>query len=247
MTRFFVTSNQIKQNKVYLDGADRDHLCKVLRKKTGDELSILDGQGNEYRARILEIAPEKLVAELVETIARPSEPKVKLKLVQSLPKAEKFELVLQKNTEVGVTAFQPILSERSSLKLESQAVTKKTERWQRIIKEAAEQSGRQLLPQLFPILSWEEFLATTIKGLILIPWEGEREKSLKQVLSAQTDIPEQITVLIGPEGGFSVTEIEQALAYGAIPVTLGPRIFRTETAGLVVASCIFYHFNDFNY
>jgi len=247
MTRFFVLKSQIEDKFVYLNGADQHHLCKVLRKKIGDEIGILDGQGSEYRARISRIESELVVAELLETIIRPAEPRVKLKLVQSLPKAEKFELVLQKNTELGVSCFQPILSERSNLKLDLKALAKKSERWQKIIKEAAEQSGRQIIPELLPVLNWEKLLTLPQTGLVLIPWEGERECSLRQVLEAQTELPEQVTVLIGPEGGFSLAEIDQAKVYGAIPVTLGPRILRTETAGLVVASCIFYHFFDFNY
>lgn len=245
MTRFFISSDQIKDNSVILKGEDRHHLLNVLRRGPGDEITVLNGKGEEYLVRITEATVDQVKGEIVKQMERQSEPRVKITLVQSLPKADKFEWILQKNTELGVSRFQPVFTERSNIKLDQAAQSRKLERWNKIIQEAAEQSGRQIIPVLEPIRRWSEMLAAySGAGLVLIPWEGESGQSLKQVLERQPGIPGSVTVLIGPEGGFSLKEVEEAKEKGAIPVTLGPRILRTETAGLVVASALLYHFGD---
>lgn len=245
MTRFFISSDQIKDNSVILKGEDRHHLLNVLRRGPGDEITVLNGKGEEYLVRITEATVDQVKGEIVKQVERQSEPRVKITLVQSLPKADKFEWILQKNTELGVSRFQPVFTERSNIKLDQAAQSRKLERWNKIIQEAAEQSGRQIIPVLEPIRRWSEMLAAySGAGLVLIPWEGESGQSLKQVLERQPGIPGSVTVLIGPEGGFSLKEVEEAKEKGAIPVTLGPRILRTETAGLVVASALLYHFGD---
>lgn len=248
MTRFFISSDQIKDNSVILHGEDRHHLLNVLRQGPGDEITVLNGKGEEYLVRITEATVDQVKGEIVKQMERQSEPRVKITLVQSLPKADKFEWILQKNTELGVSRFQPVFTERSNIKLDQAAQSRKLERWNKIIQEAAEQSGRQIIPVLEPIRRWSEMLAAySGAGLVLIPWEGESGQSLKQVLERQPGIPGSVTVLIGPEGGFSLKEVEEAKEKGAIPVTLGPRILRTETAGLVVASALLYHFGDLDH
>ena len=245
MTRFFISSDQIKDNSVILKGEDRHHLLNVLRKGLGDEIAVLNGKGEEFLVRITEATIDQVKGEIVRQVERQSEPRVKITLVQSLPKADKFEWILQKNTELGVSRFQPVFTERSNIKLDQAAQSRKLERWNKIIREAAEQSGRQIIPVLEPIRRWSEMLAAYSGiGLVLIPWEGQSGQPLKQVLERQPGIPGSVTVLIGPEGGFSLKEVEEAKEKGAIPVTLGPRILRTETAGLVVASALLYHFGD---
>jgi 16S rRNA (uracil1498-N3)-methyltransferase len=246
MTRFFIPSEQIQGNSIILKGSDRHHLLNVLRREVGSKITVLNGRGAEYEAVIREIGPDFVTGEIVATITRATEPQSKIRLVQSLPKADKFELLLQKNTEVGVSFFQPVFTERSTIKLEPGTVLKKEERWRKIISEAAEQSGRKIIPELEPVRSWNQVMATLSErpGLVLIPWEGEREASLKKVLEGTSGIPEMITIFIGPEGGFSQAEVNQARDKGAVPVTLGSRILRTETAGLVVATAILYHYGD---
>jgi len=244
MTRFFIPTEQISANTVILKGTDRHHLLNVMRRDIGSKITVLDGKGAEYVAVIKEIGPDSVVGEIVATVARAAEPRLKIRLAQSLPKADKFELLLQKNTEIGVGIFQPVLTERSTIKLDPGAAQKKEERWRKIIQEAAEQSGRQVIPQLEPVRNWPEVLAALPNGLCLIPWEGEQEASLKKILANTPEFPELVTILIGPEGGFSQAEVNQARERGAIPVTLGPRILRTETAGLVVATALLYHYGD---
>lgn len=245
MTRFFISPDQIKDITVILRGKDRHHLVNVLRKGPDDEIAVLNGKGEEYLVRITGVTADQVYGEIVKKVERQTEPQVKITLVQSLPKADKFEWILQKNTELGVSRFQPVFSERSNIKLNQATQDRKLERWNKIIQEAAEQSGRQIIPVLEPIRRWSELLADcSDSGLVLMAWEGAAGQSLKEVLESQLVIPKSVTVLIGPEGGFSLQEVEEAKEKGAIPVTLGPRILRTETAGLVVASALLYHFGD---
>lgn len=246
MTRFFIPAEQIQGNSIILKGSDRHHLLNVLRREAGSKITVLNGQGAEYEAVIREIGPDFVTGEIVTAITKATEPRVKIRLVQSLPKADKFELLLQKNTEVGVSFFQPVYTERSTIKLEPGTALKKEERWRKIISEAAEQSGRKIIPELEPVRNWNQVIATLSDRpcLALIPWEGERESSLKKVLEGNPGMPETVIIFIGPEGGFSQAEVNQARDKGAIPVTLGPRILRTETAGLVAATAVLYHYGD---
>lgn len=244
MTRFFISSDQIKDNSVILQGEDRHHLLNVLRQGPGGEITVLNGKGEEYLVKIIAVTDDQVNGTIIKKVERQTEPRLKITLVQSLPKADKFEWILQKNTELGVSRFQPVFTERSNIKLAPEARERKLERWKKIIREAAEQSGRQVIPVLDPIRKWDEIISGFDGGLVLIPWENETTQSLKQVLESKNKIVKQVTVLIGPEGGFSLKEVEEAKCKGAVPVTLGPRILRTETAGLVVASALLYYFGD---
>jgi 16S rRNA (uracil1498-N3)-methyltransferase len=244
MPRFFVPLDQIRGDLVYLEGGDHQHLQTVLRRTVGDELQILNGKGEEWTARIIEITPRTTIARLNGTTGRQTEPRLKLNLVQSLPKANKFEWIIQKNTELGVSRFQPIVSERSLIKLDAATKVKKQERWQKIIQEAAEQSGRGIIPLLQPVLKWREFCLAFPAGLVLLPWEGERRRSLKDTLTVLPEPPRIISLIIGPEGGFAQAEVTTLRELGAIPITIGPRILRVETAGLVAAAAVLYHFGE---
>ncbi len=244
MARFFVPPPNFEHNYAKIRGDDYNHLVHVLRKKPGDEVVLLNGQGQEHVAVIREVTPNEVLLELTKALSGSREPQIKIKLVQSLPKADKFEFILQKNTELGVTAFQPLITERSLIKIDQQNRQKKQERWQNIIKNAAQQAGRQIIPELLEVLTWREYLGRSKPQLLILPWEGERAVSLKKLLDTEAQIPEQVELLIGPEGGFSAAEIAAAREMGAKTITLGPRILRTETAALVAATGILYHYDQ---
>ena len=244
MTRFFIPSSQIHADSVTLLGDDRHHLLHVLRKEVGAEITVLNGKGQEYRVRITQITPEAVLGTIIQSVAARTEPRVQITLAQSLPKADKFEWIIQKNTEIGVARFLPVQTERSAVRLDAATAAKKADRWRKIIREAAEQSGRQIVPELMPVAGWREVFARLPQGLVLIPWEGEKDCSLRGVLNEHRDGDANISVLIGPEGGFSLAEVDWARDHGARAVTLGPRILRAETAGLVVSAAILYHYGD---
>ena len=204
MHRFFVEKDRIPN----ITGSDVHHIKDVLRMKVGDQLELLDGSGKIHISKILELKKDEIICKILSSRSEESEPKVKVTLAQCLPKAKKMDLIVQKCTELGVHKIIPALSERSIPKAEKQ------ERWQKIAKVAAEQSGRSTIPEISPLTKFEEVLKTKDQfDLALIPWELEKENALKNILT--TGRPEdrktgRLLILIGPEGGFSRSEIELA-------------------------------------
>jgi len=235
MPRIFVTKDQIPN----ISGSDVHYLRDVLRMRIGDPLELLDGTGNIYEAKILKMEKEKIACEIISLRQQESEPKVKVTLAQALPKASKMDLVVEKATELGVERIIPMLTERTVAK------RVKLDRWRRLAKEAAEQSGRAIIPEISTLTPFEEILKIKSRfDLALIPWELEKEKTLKQALrDFLTSQSPNILVAIGPEGGFSQKEIELAKRVGFVSVSLGKRILRTETAGLMVLSALIYEFD----
>jgi 16S rRNA (uracil1498-N3)-methyltransferase len=229
MHRFFVSPENIP----IITGSDLHHIKDVLRMKAGDPLELLDGTGLIYKAKISKIGKDKIICKIISRRQEESEPAVKVTVAQCLPKRKKMELILQKCTELGAKKFIPTLSERSIAKGE------KLERWRKIVKEASEQSGRATVPEVSELLNFEDVLKLSDSyDLSLIPWELEKETTLKSVL--QKSSAGKILVVIGPEGGFSQEEIRLAKKAGFTAVSLGKRILRAETAGIALLANIIY-------
>ena len=250
--RFFVTPEVFAGDLVRLDGGLAHQLARVLRVRSGERLILLDGSGPERVVEVTSVSP-KLVEGLVrETRPSLSEPRLRLALYQGLVMREKLEWVIQKGTEVGISELVPVACERSHA-LRGEAVDeRRLERWRRIATEAAEQSGRGAVPAVRPPLPFADALAeAVVAGPTLVAWEGERARSvrdgLRMVLDTQTGGPEaasfdrpRLSLFVGPEGGFSPREVAMAVDGGALTVSLGPRILRTETAGPVLAALALY-------
>jgi 16S rRNA (uracil1498-N3)-methyltransferase len=233
MPRLFVPKDQLP----FITGSDVHYLKDVLRVKPSDELEIIDGSGTVYSAIVSSIHKDKIKLEIINSAKSEAELKTKIILAQSLPKSKKMDFIVQKCTELGVSEIIPVVSERSVAKGE------KSGRWQKIAKEAAEQSGRALIPKISALTDFQSLLKKKNEfDLALIPWELEKTNKLKAIL--QNSSPKNIIILIGPEGGFSSQEIEQAKAAGFIPVSLGKRILRAETAGLAILSMIMYELDN---
>lgn len=218
----------------------------VLRLKTGDRVILLDNSGWEYQVELGEVSRRRVGGRILQKSLAQSEPRTKITLYQSLLKGSAFESVLQKCTEVGVVAFVPVVAARCIISTLEDIGEKKLERWRRIILEAAEQSRRGRLPVLRPALmlrqAWQE---ASRGGMTIVPWEeAGSERGLRSLLTTTQPTPFSVNLFIGPEGGFTPQEIEQGQRYRALPVTLGPRILRAETAGLVAASAILYELGD---
>lgn len=234
--RFFVPAASLADDPVKLSGEPLHHLRTVLRRGPGTEILLLDGTGNCCRARLDTVGRELATATVIERWLEQEKP-CPLRLLQALPKGDKFELVLQKGTELGVCIFQPVVSERAISRQESG----RTARWERIIGEATRQSRRPRLPQLAPLLPLAEALAMVDEPLRLVLWE-KGARPLAEVLPIEP--PAGVALLVGPEGGFSAGEIAVVGAAGFLPVHLGPRILRTETAGLAIAAVLQYRYGD---
>ena len=207
-------------------------------------LTVCDGTGNDYEAEITEISEDNIKLEIKKTTFTESEPMVKITLFQGLPKGEKMELIIQKCVELGVFSIIPVNTERCIVKLDSKKEKKKIERWQKISESAAKQSGRGIIPEIGNVISFSEALKKAADmDMAMIPYELEQDRGIKAFLDEYKKLENKKTlgIFIGPEGGFSAEEIEKAVSSGVVPVTLGKRILRTETAGLTaVANTLFY-------
>lgn len=246
--RFFVPPEWLQGEGVEITGSLTHQIRNVLRLETGDRVILLDNSGWEYQVELGEVNQEWIEGRILQKSLAASEPRTKITLYQSLLKGRAFESVMQKCTEVGVVAFVPVVAARCIVSSLEDIGEKRQERWRRIILEAAEQSRRGRLPTLRPALllrqAWQE---ASRGGLTIVPWEEagpENSKDLRSLLREAQPTPFSVNLFIGPEGGFTPQEIEQGERYGAIPVTLGPRILRAETAGLVAAAAILYELAD---
>lgn len=239
MPKFFVAPTQIRENQITIVGNDARHIQTVLRMGLDEELILCDGLGMDYRCSISSLEGDSVQVKIIEKAPCDVEPKTNIVLYQGLPKADKMEWIIQKCTEVGVTRIVPVSTQYAIMKL-AQKETKKLERWQKIAEAAAKQSGRGLIPQVGPraltfLQAIEE--ARMLSGTV-IAYEKESAYGIKEFISSFSG--DRIGIFIGPEGGFSPEEIAQAMQAGIRPITLGKRILRTETAGLVTAAIVLH-------
>lgn len=214
----------------------------VLRLGPGDRIVALDNGGWEYEVELRRAARGSLEGTVLSRTAASGEPKTRITLYQALLKGSKFELVLQKCTEIGVAVFAPIVCERCVV---SEPTASRAGRWQKIVIEAAEQSRRGMLPVIRNMAPFRE-ACEGATGTSLLPWEGERSTAIRSCLknAGRGDDSPQVNIFVGPEGGFTVEEVKFAEACGIVPVSLGRRILRAETAGLVAASVVLYEFGE---
>jgi 16S rRNA (uracil1498-N3)-methyltransferase len=243
--RFFVSPDAILNGHVAIQGQQAHQIARVLRLVTGDEIVVLDDSGCEYVVHLDTVRGAEVTGTIIEVRDIQHRPRVLVTLFQSLLKAEKFELVLQKGTELGAATFQPVLSERCVARVEP-SDQRRLDRWARIVTEAAEQSRRTHLPQLRPPVPLPEAaeLADAF-DILLIFWEEEHVTRLYEALTTRlqhafSGQPVSVGVFIGPEGGFTEAEVERVRAHGGIPVSLGRNILRAETAAIAALAAVFF-------
>ena len=239
MHRFFVDPRDIQGDHACLAKAQAHQICRVLRLQPGDRIVVLDNAGSEFEVVLAAVGPRQAEGQIVAKRAAQGEPDVDLVLYQGLLARDKFEHVLQKGTEVGVKRFVPVITERSIVQ-DSRAFTKdRVERWQRIITEAAEQSGRGLIPRLGAPIRFEQALAEHAGAdMHLMGCLGPGGQSLRGALAKVK--PKVVGLWIGPEGGFSEREVDMARTAGWKAFSLGKRILRTETAAVVASGLVLY-------
>jgi 16S rRNA (uracil1498-N3)-methyltransferase len=245
MHRFFVPPTNIEKAAVYFPMEISRQIATVLHLRPGQQVVVLDDAGTEYEVALEIVAPRTTQGRILGARPAEGEPLTHLTLYLGLTQREKFEWMLQKCTEIGAAEYVPVITSRSLVQ-SSEENSSKLERWRRILKEAAEQSGRGRIPTLAAPLRWNEaldhFQAQAIHGLIA--WEEEKSMRITPTLDAMkqagSEIPLRLALFIGPEGGFSEEEIAQARAAGLAPVTLGKRILRMETAAIAAAAIILH-------
>jgi len=235
MRRFFCEI--ITQGTATITGDDAHHISRVLRMKAGDALSLCDGAGNEYDAVITAISQDAVSCTVGERHASEAESPVRVTLFQCLPKTGKMELIVQKCTELGVYSVVPVFSARCVV-VPNKDYDKKRERYNRVALEAAKQSRRGMIPAVLPLIELKKIDVKAF-DLFLVAYEDENTVSLKQALRAAKS-PQSIALLIGPEGGLEEGEVAQLVKAGAKSVSLGPRILRTETAGMAMLAQTLY-------
>lgn len=237
MRRFFL--NGTISEMMELTGTDAHHIARVLRMAVGDNVIIADENERTAKAEITAITDEVVTLSLIEYLEDDSEPTVKVRLAQCLPKSDKMEFIVQKAVELGAVSIQPVNSENCVVKYTADKQAKRVERWQKIAHEAAKQCKRAAVPTVEPIITLKELLSCVDDDeTVLFCYEAEDGRTLRQALN--THQSEKYTVLIGPEGGFSPEEARLCQEMGAHPVSLGSRILRTETASLAALTMVLY-------
>lgn len=244
MYRFFVDPSWINTHdkRVIIQGSDVNHIRNVLRMKPGEELNVSNGQdGKEYRCAIETFAEDQVICQLrfvkEDNVELPS----RVYLFQALPKADKMELIIQKAVELGVYRVIPVAARRCVVKLDEKKGAAKIARWQGIAQAAAKQSRRGVIPEVAGIMDFARAVKLAADmDVKLIPYELAEGMDKTRELIDHLEGGQDIALFIGPEGGFEESEIELAVERGVIPITLGKRILRTETAGMTVLSWIMY-------
>ena len=246
MHRFFVSPECLQGESISLTGQLARQVSRVLRLGPGHRIILLDDSGRAYEVELDAVTPEQVTAHLVGVSEPQTEPSVRLALYQALPKRRKFDWILQKGTELGVSTFVPMVTQRCVPRRGERDDQRKLTRWRRIVAEAAEQSGRARLPKVLPIKSCAEACeAPPPSTLALMAWVGDETVPLGRALCAlERATLWEVRLFVGPEGGFTPSEVMRARRAGILPVSLGPRILRTETAGLVALSAILYALGD---
>ena len=241
MQRFFVTPDQVGEDKIRIQGSDVNHMKNVLRMRPGEEVMVSDGNNRQYRCRVEDYPDGEAVLAILEAGLVDTELPSRIYLFQGLPKQEKMELIVQKAVELGVCQVIPVQTRRCVVKLDAKKAAKKVQRWQQIAESAAKQAGRGYIPVVSEVMTFQEALAfSETLDIRLIPYElADGMDGTRKILDGIRP-GQSVGIFIGPEGGFEKEEVGRAVEAGAMPITLGKRILRTETAGIAVLSILMY-------
>jgi len=245
MPKFFIKSEDITNDILELKEDNANHIKNVLRLKIDDDISVCTENGQNYICSIKEINKNSVICQILKEELINTETKNYITLFQGLPKADKFEYIIQKCTELGVKEIVPVITNRCVVKLDSKSEKAKLDRWSKIAEAASKQSNRNIITKINNIIDINK-IVDLIKeyDIILVPYENEKETTLKKVLKDIEKENVKIGIVIGPEGGFEEYEINILKQAGGKIVTLGNRILRTETAGIFVTSILLYEFNE---
>ncbi|WP_066257703.1 16S rRNA (uracil(1498)-N(3))-methyltransferase [Neobacillus drentensis] len=245
MQRYFV-KQRANGNRFLIDEEDRHHIVKVMRMQLGDQIICVDQEGKQAVCALAEITDTSVVADVVQWMETVSELPISITIASGLPKGDKLEWIIQKGTELGAHRFLPFSAARSVVKWDEKKASKKIDRWQKIAKEAAEQSHRAFLPEVLSAISFKELL-TKSKNFHykIVAFEEESRNGETSVFAAtlkKMNKGDSLLLVFGPEGGLTDAEVEQLRENDFAICGLGPRILRTETAPLYTLAAISYHF-----
>ncbi len=245
MHRFYLSSVPPGAEELPLSPEDARKICRVLKLAPGDEIILWNESGVEYRALITKVTGQFVYVRVLEELENTAESPLFLNLVQGIPKGDKLELIIQKATELGVRRIYPIVTERTVVRIPEERRASRLQRWQSIAREAARQCGRVRIPEIAEINTLDGIWGILETGAIkLICWERETAglKAYLRRFGRPPRVP--VYLFVGPEGGFSPQEVAACIGRGGITVSLGPRVLRTETAGLIGLSLVLYEWGD---
>lgn len=247
--RFFASPEVIDNGTIRLTAEESHHLARVLRLREGEMVSVFDGLGNEWECEIAAIHKSECRLSILKKLETVVESPLRLTLAQALVKGEKFDLVVQKATELGVSRILPVITEHCEIRISEERSEQRLQRWQRISLGAIKQSGRRRLVEIDQPVKFQQF-CRDLQGepaLIFSEKTGSEKTGSEKTGRGLPPLAAQdsgLTVVIGPEGGWSDGELDLATSSGLIPVHLGPRILRTETAAITAVTLAQYHYGD---
>ena len=247
MQQFFAEPSWIRENKIFMQGSDVNHIRNVLRMKPGEDVRVNDGRGKTYLCCISSYEEQTAVLDILKELDSDTELPPRIILFQGIPKGDKMEWIVQNVVALGAYSIVPFAAKRSVVKLDEKKAVKKQARWQLIAKGAAEQSGRGIIPEVSTVRTFAEALGMAGElDVVLIPYELEEGMKETARVLENIECGQSVGIFIGPEGGFEEEEVERAKEAGAYAITLGKRILRTETAGLTTLSVLMYHLESRN-
>ena len=245
MYHFFVSSDQVGESGITITGSDVNHIKNVLRMKPGEQIMVSNGVDRDYCCQLEELSGDVIKARILFVEETAAELPSKLYLFQGLPKSDKMELIIQKAVELGAYEVIPVETRRAVVKLDAKKAEAKVKRWNAIAESGAKQSKRIMIPKVTEVMTFKEALEySKALDVKLIPYElAEGMSQTKEVLK-EIKPGQSVGIFIGPEGGFEEGEVEMAREYGAVPITLGKRILRTETAGMTLLSILMFQLSE---
>ena len=245
MRYFFIEPDALKKPKVSIEGPEMRHIKNVLRLKSGDTIRLFDGQGSEYEAAIQRVLSNRIEIDITQQFPASKESPVQITVAQALLKEKKMDRLLRHLCEIGITHWMPFISQRSVPRPGANRLPARVKRWEKILKESCKQCQRARLPEIIKMMSFEEVLQYAPScDLTIIFYEKESATLHSRMPTIQQSEPKKILLILGPEGGFSDQEIEEARAAGFVVAGLGPRILRAETATIAACTLIQYLFGD---
>jgi len=245
ITNFYVNPENVGKDSLKIVGEEAKHILSVLRYGSGDVIDVVDGCGTKYKVKIEEISRDFLEGKILSRTSKENEPDCHLTLAQAICRKERMDFLIEKATEIGVSSIIPIVTERSLIKVSGVSrKKKKIDRWRRLAVASMKQSLRTILPEIQDIIEFEQLLSKVKSfDLCLIASLDKDSKSIKECEELKAGL-KNILLIVGPEAGFTEEELSKAKAQGAIPMSLGSRRLRTETAGVVFLSLVFHQLGD---
>lgn len=243
MSRFYVSPNSVKDGKIYVEREGCHHIIDVMRLGKGDGVVVFDGTGKEYVGKIGSVNNKRVIIDILKTRIVDRRQSVRISLAQAIPKKDKMDLIVQKATELGIDEIVPFESSRTVVKSKGERSGHKIERWFKIAIEASKQCGRSRVPKVQNIAHFNSVLDDIPKyGLAIMPCLADNKTTLLKSALKKVSKPDNVLVIIGPEGGFSEDEIDKANARGAVLVSLGDLVLRSDTAAIAAISILNHEF-----